>query len=68
MWRYDTYTGRTWICYTLGDDTSWKEVSEGDERFTSSAERNASSPRRKDSAENSRTQFSDEKSQPTKAH
>ncbi|MGA2254261.1 MAG: hypothetical protein ABSG53_06320 [Thermoguttaceae bacterium] len=53
MYRYDTYTGRTWICHPLGVDASWKEVSEGNERFTSSAERNTGLPRQKDSAMNS---------------
>jgi len=54
MYRYDTYTGRTWICHPLGADASWKEVSEDDNRYTSPVEQNPVSPRPKNPADTSR--------------
>jgi hypothetical protein len=62
MYRYDTYTGRTWICHPLGSDASWKEVSEGDERYTSPVERNSVPLHPKDSAEPSRKPPNDNRS------
>jgi len=49
MYRYDSYTGRTWICHPLGADASWKEVSEGDEHYASPVERKVVPPQTKDS-------------------